>query len=72
MEVICKNPLVPVENPELKPACKDCRFVKEFQPGQYECRAKSPVIAVDFERSVFGYWPQVRADYWCGEFKRRD
>jgi len=61
-----------MNKPSEHPSCRDCFFVKEIKPGQYECHIKAPVLAVEFEMSDFGYWPRVQENEWCGEFKRKD
>ena len=52
--------------------CKTCGCWKRTGVGgdgkpKGECRASHPVLALDYERSVFGYWPEVWESDWCGD-----
>lgn len=57
-------------------ACKDCKYCYGSEPNKlgkiwYECRKNPPQMLTDMDTPLHSAWPSVKANDWCGEFKKR-
>ncbi len=60
----------PMDAPEVFPQDKD--ILAEGECRRYPPRHGGIVINRDnSQRAIFGDWPLVEDEYWCGEFERR-
>jgi hypothetical protein len=49
--------------------CRLCEFCHRCRQGDFWCRRLAPRVR---NFPTLGEWPEVRADDWCGEFKRKE
>ena len=52
-------------------ACRECRYYQRVGETDFgKCRRRSPFTLGMFADRK-GYWPEVTAEDWCGEFATR-